>query len=137
MAYIDVHDQPGPHRDFFDLPAVIVANFGDEYPIWHAPFKAKIRFVGFVIGEGGLTGGGGVNYTQVQTIDKGTDGTGATVLETKSFNAAASEFENYLVYEPATYDDVASGTVLSILYVAQAAGEDMPRIHGYVEYEGR
>ena len=136
MAYINIHDQPGPHRDFFDLPAVAVLSFGDEYPVWHAPFTAKIRYVAFVMGEGGLTGGGGVNYTDVQVIDKGTDGTGATVLETTSFDAAAAEFDSFYVYRPAAYDAVDSGTVLSILYAAQGAGEAMPRIHGYVEYEG-
>jgi len=135
MAYIDIHDQPGAHRDFFDLPAVAVGSFGDEYPIWHAPFKAKIRYVAVVVGEGGLTGHA-VNYTQILTYDKGTDGTGATVLETKNCNAAAQEFDSFLIYEPAAYDDVASGTVLSVQYVAAAAGEDMPMMHGYVEYEG-
>jgi len=137
MAYITIHDQPGEHRENFVIEEQAVIAFGDEYAVWHAPFRASVRYIALVIGEGGLTGGGAVNYTQVLTYNKGTDGTGATLLETLSFNAAANEFNSYYVYEPAAYLDVASGTVLSLQYVAQGAGEAMPRMEGYVVYEGR
>lgn len=131
-----MHDVPGEHRSDFDLPAVAVASFGDEYPIWHAPFDCDVRYVAFVMGEGGLAGGG--NYTNVVVRNKGTDGTGTTVLETTAFSAAANEFDSYYVYNPATYLAVDSGTVLSIAYaVGGGVGENMPRVHGYVAYEGR
>jgi len=136
MAYIEIHDQPGEHRDYFTLEGVAVVDFGDEYAVWHAPFRADIRYIAIIIGEGGI-GASAVNYTQILTRDRGTAGTLVGLLETRSFNAAAVEFNAYYVYEPATYYAVASGTVISLQYVAQALGEAMPRMEGYVVYEGR
>jgi len=139
--YPDIHDQPGAHRDFFDIPAVGAATATGDFTIWHAPFACKVRGVAFIFDDSVV--GANVNTFSLQVFNRGTDGLGVTALATPAGLAAgfvlgvnATHYEAYSIYAPTTYLAVAVGTVLSLHRARIGAGMDMPRIHGFVEYEG-
>jgi len=141
MAYVDIHDQPGAQRDFFEIPAVAAATATDDYTIWHAPFRAKIRDVVIIFDDAVV--GKNVDTFKLQVYDRGTDGTGNTALTIPTaledgfvLGVNATAFEAYAIYDPSTYRDAPVGTVLSVKRTKVGAGMDMPRIEGFVEYEG-
>lgn len=140
MAYVDIHDQPGPHRDTFEMDAVLAAVATDDYTIWEAPFACKIREV-YILFDDAVTGA--ASTFMLQVYNRGTDGQSATALALPA--ALASGFvagvdplahEAYRIYNPSTYLAAAVGTVLAMRRTQVGNGMDMPRIRGYVEYEG-
>ena len=147
MAYVDIHDQPGPHRDFFEIEAVGSATATGDYTIWHAPFACKIRDV-LIIFDEDVTGVDGSTFI-LQVWNRGDDGTGTDTLDIPTAlengfvtGVDADAFEAYAIYDPDTFDPVPDlveacvGTVLSIRRTRVGAGMDMPRLEGFVEYEG-
>lgn len=132
---IRLHDVPGAHCEAIGIPALLAVGMPLNHVIWRAPFTAKIRSI-VVAWSANLTGGA-VNYTRVVVTNRGTDGTGVTALATVNYNAGAvTGFRTYSLYAPATYLDVASGTVISIALSAVNAGEDMPPGTIFIFYEG-
>lgn len=132
---LDFHDIPGSLRDHIVIPAVDATDMTESFPIWHAPFDAKIRDIVVIWGDD-LTGNV-TDYTRVTVTDRGTDGTGSTTLATVNYNSGAvTGYDAYALYDPATYDAVDSGTVISIELIAVSSGENMPPAAIFVSYEG-
>lgn len=148
MAYVDIHDQPGPHRDFFEIDAVAAASPTDDYTIWHAPFRCRVRDVCVIFDT--AVDGQNDNTFILQVWDRGDDGTGTDALDIPTAfengwvaGIDSNVFDAYAIYDPDTFDPApalvegAVGMVLSIRRTRVGDGMDMPRLVGFVEYEGR
>lgn len=133
---LEFRNIPGDLRDHVVIPLTAAGSMPEDYAIWFAPFDCRIRDI-VVVWAADLTGNA-VNYTRVVVTNRGTDGSGATTLATVNYNSGAvTGFDGYALYNPATYLEVDSGTVISITLSAQGAGEDMPPAAIFISYESQ
>ena len=133
---INVHDIPGRHRATFRIPAHAAADPTTSHVIFAAPFSARIRKVALFFAAD--VTGQNTNTFNLNLVNRGTDGTGTTVLASRSYTAGVNEsaYVESVLYEPTNGLSVSAGTVLDLERELVGTGMDSPNIWGYVEYEG-
>lgn len=117
------------------IPAHAAATATESYPIFFADRAVKVRKVSLVFSA--AVTGTATNYTNVNLVNRGTDGTGTTELANIDYASgqdAVAMVETSL-YAPTTPLAVAAGGVLAIQLEKVSTGLALPAMLAVVEYD--
>lgn len=121
-----LHDIPGAHQTHYALRAHAAATATEDAFCFVAPFACKIRAVE-IVWDAAITGTA-TNYTNVNLINAGTDGTGTTELANIDYLAGtnASAGATVSLYAPATPLALAAGAKLKLQLEKVGTGLSLP-----------
>lgn len=122
------HDIPGEHVVEVVIPKLATATEG-EWVVFRAPFACKVRTVRLNAGADWVGVNSATNYERFILYNRGTDGTGTTVLGSvvgSPSGTPASAFVDTSLYAPSAYLSMAIGGLLSVKLGTVGAGTTAP-----------
>ena len=134
---IGLHDIPGEHHAFAYVPSHAAATATENVVVFKAPFSCKLHAV-YLTPAANVTGQA-TNYTNVNLINRGTDGDGTTELSSIDFNAASATMTAYVpkaLYSSSDGVSLDEGTVLTIELEKVASGLLLPAMLVDIVYRG-
>lgn len=135
MANFD-HDIMGNRVAQATIRAHAAATATEKQVIWRAPFDAKLVSVE-IIPDAAITGDA-TNYSNVNLLNGGTDGSGTTELGNKDFSNGVNGVAGTAIslYAPASPLAVAAGNQLHIQLEKVGTGLDLPSFLCVITYQG-
>lgn len=131
-----LHDIPGPHTASVTLPAVGSSSAAFSFPIFVAPWDAKVTSVKIAFGSTMV--GDASNRFDFTVYNRGTDGTGTTAWGSLVLGSgtSATAFVPQSVFSLAAGTALSEGEVLDLYYAKQGNGFDVARAVVQVTFIG-
>jgi len=131
-----VHDIPGPHDAYVTVPAVGSGVSSFSYPIFVAPWSAKVTLIEAAFGSAMV--GDDSNRFDFVIYNRGTDGSGTAEWSTLSLESgdSADAYVPTTIFSLATGSAIEEGAVLDLYYDKQGNGFDVSRAVIHITFMG-
>lgn len=131
-----IHDIPGAHVASYAVRAHAAATATENCFLFRAPFKAELVSVE-LIPDADITGADS-NSSNVNLVNAGTDGAGATELANVDYASGtnATAGDAIALYAPAAPLALAEGTILKLQLEKVGTGLALPSFLALVTYRG-
>jgi len=129
-----IHDIPGDHVERVTIPAHAAATATESHTLFVAPFACQL--VSVAVHWGAAITGTATNYTNVNLVNRGTDGAGTTELANIDYLSGtdATSYDAVDLYSPATPLALAAGTIISLDLEKVATGLALPNGQAVITY---
>ena len=122
------YDSPGERDEQISHIAHAAATGTETLCVWRAPCIGKLMGIDWV--PSAAVTGAATNYTNINLINRGTDGNSTTEIANKDFASGtnAADFTAVAIYSPAAGSELAlsEGQVISCTFEKVGNGLDLP-----------